>query len=162
MYFAKLSNFFESFSLYYYLSQSEYFPFFCFARLMSFLHRHLDFRYSPYMSWYTASNSTNQIAEQLIYSEWLYYNTIYLPPPKKNNSICLHVVTHLQSLPRISVSDNNLVPHAVNITYFSSHSDAMNVWMAKSWSGIRWDHLDVNVEKVIMSGKLVKNVSTSI
>jgi hypothetical protein len=26
------------------------------------------------MSWYKASNSTNQIAEQLIYGEWLCFN----------------------------------------------------------------------------------------
>jgi hypothetical protein len=32
------------------------------------------------MSWYTASNSTNHIAEQLIYGEWLYYNYIYSAP----------------------------------------------------------------------------------
>jgi hypothetical protein len=30
------------------------------------------------MSWYTASNSTNQMAEQLIYGEWLYYKYIYI------------------------------------------------------------------------------------
>jgi hypothetical protein len=44
---------------------------------MQFLDRHLVFHYSPFMSWYTVSNSTNQIAEQLIYGEWLYYNDLY-------------------------------------------------------------------------------------
>jgi hypothetical protein len=43
VYFAVVSililNFFESFSLYYYLSQSEYFPFFCFAKLMRWCER---------------------------------------------------------------------------------------------------------------------------
>jgi hypothetical protein len=43
MYFANLSNFFESFLLYYYLSRSEYFPLFCFAKLMEVLDGHLVF-----------------------------------------------------------------------------------------------------------------------
>jgi hypothetical protein len=39
------------------------------------------------MSWYTASNSTNQIAEQLIYGEWLYYKYIYIPSKQTSSSV---------------------------------------------------------------------------
>jgi hypothetical protein len=67
--------------LYYYLSQSEYFPFFllrkthvvfgppsCFS-LLAVYEREIQ---------YTARNSTNQIAAQLIYGEWLYYKMTYI------------------------------------------------------------------------------------
>jgi hypothetical protein len=40
------------------------------------------------MSWYTASNSTNQIVEQLIYGEWLYYKIVYMHGSQEEHYLC--------------------------------------------------------------------------